>query len=611
MINVSGTPVRWAAARLGFPSGTGELINQPTRRRLVLSLVGSVLLSALDMLGVLATLPLLQFVADSSRDEGALGFVSDVLGEPSDQLLVGALAAFVVVCFVGKGVFSLVFRRWQWRFMAHQEVEISVMMLRHYLAGPYTWQLAKNTGHKVWTVNTAVSMGYSGGLGAALGAVTEILTISFILLSLAVYAPVATLCAIFYFAVGAFLIQRFLRPRILDSSRLNREASQWTSESSLQALTSGKEIKLRDAADLFANDYHLARRQAANAYSRAGFLAEVPKYVLEIMFVLGLGLLAMAAAAQGSGTETLVLIGIFAAAGSRLLPSTARLLSAVNAMRFAREPLEHLIRERRQLDHARNKEISRVVTDEVPAGSVVLTDVKFAYPSRPDHLVLNGVDVTIPVGQSIALVGSSGAGKSTLVDLLLGLLEPTSGTITAGEIPIHDNMPAWQRQLAVVPQDVVLFDDTLRANIAFEMPLDDRRLAEVVERAQLTDLIRTLPQGLESRVGERGGNLSGGQRQRIGVARALYRQPNLLVLDEATSALDNETERRLTETMKSLRGEITVVIVAHRLSTVRHCDRILFMSDGLVASQGTFDEVIESNAEFAHLVQLGNLRGPE
>ena len=601
--------MRWAAARLGFPSGTGELINQPTRRRLVLSLTGSVLLSALDMLGVLATLPLLQFVAGNPRDEGALGFVSDTLGQPSDQALVSALAAFVVVCFVGKGVFSLAFRRWQWRFMAHQEVGVSVMMLRHYLAGPYIWHLAKNTGHKVWTVNTAVSIGYSGGLGAALGAVTEILTISFILLSLAAYAPLATLFAIIYFAFGAFLIQRFLRPRILESSKLNRDASQWTSESSLQALTSGKEIKLRHAADLFSNDYHLARRQAADAYSRAGFLAEVPKYVLEIMFVLGLGLLAMAAASQGSGAETLVLIGIFAAAGSRLLPSTVRLLAAVNAIRFAREPLEHLIRERRQMDRARNQEVDRVVTDEVPAGDVVLTDVRFAYPSRPEHHVLDGVSVTIPVGQSVALVGSSGAGKSTLVDLLLGLLEPTTGTIKAGSVDIHDNMPGWQAQLAVVPQDVVLFDDTLRANVAFEMPPDDQRLAEVIERAQLSDLVRDLPGGLDSRVGERGGNLSGGQRQRIGVARALYRQPNLLVLDEATSALDNETERRLTETMKSLQGEITVVIVAHRLSTVRHCDRVLFMSQGKVASQGTFDEVMNTNEEFAHLVELGDLRG--
>ena len=611
MINVSGAYIRRAASLIGFPSGTGELVNQPTRRRLLVSLLGSVILSGLDMLGVVAMLPLLQFVAGNSRDSGALGFVSEFLGNPSDQVLVSSLAGAVVICFVGKDVFAVFFRRWQWRFMAHQEVGVSVMMLRHYLTGPYTWHLAKNTGHKVWTVNTAVSIGYSGVLAAALGAVTEILTTTFILVSLAVYAPLTTAGAVVYFALGAFIIQRFLRPRVLESSRLNRDATQRISESSLQALSSGKEVKLGNASELFVGEYEQARRQSADAYARANFLAEVPKYVLEILFVLGLGLLAFSASVQGSRSDTLVLLGIFAAAGSRVLPSAARLLTATNAMRFAREPLEHLIRERRQLDVARNHEFSRVVTDKIPKGDIVISGVEFSYPSRPDQLVLKGVDVTLPAGRSIALVGASGAGKSTLVDLLLGLLGPTAGTITAGGIEIHDNLPGWQRQLAVVPQDVVLFDSSLRANIVFEMPVHPKKLSEVVAKAQLTDLVEELPEGLDSLVGERGGNLSGGQRQRIGVARALYRRPDLLVLDEATSALDNETERRLTETVQSLHGEITMVIVAHRLSTVRHCDQVLFMSDGRVASQGSFDEVVATNQEFAHLVRLGNLQGLE
>ncbi len=259
------------------------------------------------------------------------------------------------------------------------------------------------------------------------------------------------------------------------------------------------------------------------------------------------------------------------------------------------------------IERARDAELAARVTNTVPTGDVSVRALTFAYADQPDELVLRGVDLNIPSGPSVAIVGSSGAGKSTFVDLLLGLHRPSSGLIPAGDTNIYDNLPAWQRQVAVVPQDVTLLDETLGANIAFDEAIDTGRLAEALDRAQLSDLVRSLPQGLDTEIGERGVRLSGGQRQRIGIARALYRRPALLVLDEATSALDNETERRLTETIDSLKGTMTMVIVAHRLSTVRHCDQLIFMSEGRVATVGTFDEVAALNDEFAHLVALGQL----
>ena len=252
-------------------------------------------------------------------------------------------------------------------------------------------------------------------------------------------------------------------------------------------------------------------------------------------------------------------------------------------------------------------EAAERVTDTIPQGDVTVRGLTFAYADQPDTLVLRGVDLDIRAGRTVAVVGSSGAGKSTFIDILLGLHRPLDGEVTAGGTSIFANLPAWQRALAVVPQDVMLLDETLRANIAFDEEVDDERLSEAVARAQLNDLVRGLPEGLDTEVGERGVRLSGGQRQRIGIARALYRRPAMLVLDEATSALDNETERRLTDTIESLRGTMTMVIVAHRLSTVRHCDQLIFMSQGRVATVGTFDEVAAANAEFAHLVALGQL----
>jgi ABC-type multidrug transport system fused ATPase/permease subunit len=605
-------PLRTFARLLGFPRGLGELLPASVRPKFAFSLAGSVLLSALDMLGVLAMLPLMQFIAGQSPEQaGALGFVYRTLGRPEDEVLLAVLAALVAGAFVLKDVVAVLFRRWQLHFMADQEVRTSTRILEGYLVGPYHWHLVKNTADKVWTVEFAVQIGFSTGISSALALVTEAATITLILGSLLLISPPVTLGAVVYFGLGAYLMQRLIRPRVLRAGRRNARASRITSRTSLQALGAAKEIKLRRAHAGFVDTYRAARSQGAHARASSTLLGELPKYALEILFVLGVVLLALYTGSTDGGGDGLVLLGVFVAAGTRILPSIVRLLSAVNGIRFAREPLHALVREHRNQRAAIADEQAEVLTDVVPRGRVSFEGVSFAYRDAPDAEVLSGVDLVIETGRSIALVGSSGAGKSTLVDLLLGLHQPTRGRITAGGLDIRDNLPGWQRGLAVVPQDVYLLDDTLRHNIAFDEQVDPERLADAVTRAQLDDLVASLPEGLDTTVGERGTRLSGGQRQRIGIARALYRQPQLLVLDEATSALDNETERRLTETIESLSGAVTVVVVAHRLSTVRHCDELVFLSRGRVAGSGSFDEVAAANAEFAHLVRLGSLVGAD
>lgn len=608
MVAVSGTPVRALASVLGFPPGAGELVDQPTRRRLVLSLAGSIVMAALDMLGVIAMLPLLQFVAGSDRDSGALGVIRGLAGEPSDETLVVIVAGLVVVAFVGKGLFALVFRRWQLHFMADQEARLATRMLASSLAAPYPVQVKVNTGDKVWLITGAVSIGYTTSLFSALSALTEIFTIVFILVAMTFVSAPVTLAALAYIGIAAVVLGRFVRPRIAAAGLHNREASEQASELALQALGSAKEIKLRSAGDLFVSRFGAARQRGAGANAGAMFLSEVPKYFIEMLFVLGIGILAISITSQGTSPDNLILLGVFAAAGGRIMPSAVRLLSAVNMVRYARESLRVLVEERRRLVDAADQERARIVTSEVPQGDIELSGVSFAYDGT-DRPVIDDLSLLIRDRTSIALVGTSGAGKSTLVDLLLGLLGPTTGRITAGGLDIHDNLPAWQSQLAVVPQDVILFDGSLRANIAFDLPFDEELFADVVRRAQLSDLVAQLPDGLDSIVGERGSRLSGGQQQRLGIARALYRRPRLLVLDEATSALDNDTEHRLNQTMDALRHEMTIVVVAHRLSSVRRCDEVIYLSEGRIGTRGTFEEVVATNAEFAHLVRLGSLDG--
>lgn len=603
-------PSAWPSrvARLfGLPVGTGELLSLETRRRLAASVAGSILLSLLDMAGVLAMVPMMQYVTGQPVDQGALGVINGLLGEPPLRTLVVLLSLLIVGAFVGKDLVAIVFRRWQIRFLAEEQVRISTELLEGYLTGPYAWHLTKNTGDKLWTVQGAVGLGFTGGLAGLLAALTEAFTIGFIVVSLLFISPTATVAAVCYFGAAAFVIQRLIRPRILEAGHRSQLAAQALAKASLTSLGAVKEIKLRRAHEPFVQTFTRASHEGARAGASATLLAEIPKYFLEVVFVVGVGVLAVAATTDHSAQEGLLLLGVFVAAGTRVLPSAVRLINATAAMRYSEVSLSHVISERRaQREAAEHERVSRR-TDQVPDGDIEVRDLTFAYGDQPDVPVLRDLDVTIPAGSTVAIVGSSGAGKSTLVDLLLGLHRPGSGRISAGGIDIADNLPGWQRRLAVVPQDVYLLDDTLGANIAFDEERDIDRMADAVRRAQLDDLVGSLPDGLETEIGERGARLSGGQRQRIGIARALYRRPHVLFLDEATSAVDNETERRLAETIAALRGSVTIVIIAHRLSTVRHCDSMLFMSAGRVTGVGTFRELAASHSEFANLVSLGRL----
>lgn len=608
-MSLTTTLLRRFSGLLGFPPRTGELIQGDARRKLAYSVVGSFGLSVLDMVGVAAMLPMMQYVSGLKPDTGALGLLRRALGNPTDSKLVLVLSVLILTAFVLKDVCAYVFRRWQVRFMAGEEVATSTKLLEGYLVGPYSWHLAQNTSDKIWTIETAVAIGYSQGISSALGLITEVFSVSLIFLSLLLVSPIATLAAVTYFSLAGIFVLKFIRPRMTEASRRSVQATQATTRTSLQSLGAAKEIKLRNAHSQFVDSYHEARTLGSAARAQNQMLQDLPKYILDVVFVMGIGLLAVVATATNNSQSLLVLLGVFVAAGSRVLPSAVRLLNALSGIRFSREPLAHLVTEFSRQNTARKFELAAVVTERIPQGDIAIRDLTFAYSDQPSDLVLQGINLDIPEGTSVALVGSSGAGKSTLVDILLGLHLPNSGSVTAGGISVFDNLPGWQANLAVVPQDVHLLDNTLRANICFDEDVNEERLAEVVARSQLNDLVAGLPLGLDNEVGERGARLSGGQRQRIGIARALYRSPEILILDEATSALDNDTERRFTETIAALGGSMTMIIVAHRLSTVRHCDQLIMMSRGKVAAAGTFDEVAASNAEFAHMVSLGTL-GP-
>jgi ABC-type multidrug transport system fused ATPase/permease subunit len=415
-----------------------------------------------------------------------------------------------------------------------------------------------------------------------------------------------------FFGTFGWLTQRMIRDRALRNGQRLMLSSFLSGRAALHALGGVKEIKLRNEQEVFVDDFMKHRLAIGETGRSSAFLADLPKYTMEILFVLGVAVMTVAAFASNAPQGALALLAMFVVAGFRVLPSSVRLISSLNVVRAGVGALDLVLND---LVAAKDyvPATARPATDRLPfTRSLVLEDVSFRYPDS-DRDVLKGIDLQVPAGTSLALVGTSGAGKSTLVDLLLGLQRPTTGRILADGVDIVEHLPEWQANISMVPQDVYLLDNSLRENIHFSLendPSQDEDLMVVVDQAQLGDLLAELPEGLDTGVGERGTRLSGGQRQRVGIARALFRRPQLLVLDEATSALDNETERRITSTIDALHGNVTVVVVAHRLSTVRRCDQIAFLEAGRIAAIGSFEEVRQANATFARLVELGTLDAP-
>ncbi len=594
----------------GIPRGMTVLFSHDTRRRLALAVAGSVLTALLEVVGVASVVPLMQLITGVDPTTGLLGRFADVFGNPPPDRLALIIAVLVFSSFVLKTLVGLAFRWWMVGFLAVQEADTAQSLLRRYLAAPYWVHLGRHTGEFNRTMSESVGQTYSLVVAGAITVLTEFLSVAALAVVLLVMDPVPALAALAYFGLTGLAFQRYVSPRAEEVGRVFQEAALDMSLTAWETIQGIKEIRVRRGSQKFLARYRAARMRYARARRTSAFLTDLPKSVLELTFIGGVAVLVVVAFSRGNSTTTLTTLSLFVAAGFRMLPSLTRIMASLQMVRMGRPGVDLVLADLTDPDLPDVPGDDPGTTTRLPLReSLVVRDAVHRYRDGTAN-VLDGVTLTIPAGTSVAFVGTSGAGKTTLVDTILGLHTPVSGAVLADGRDITEDLASWQRNIGLVPQDVFLPDDTLRANIALGEPpelVDEARLAAAVRDAQLETLLATLPDGLDSRVGERGSRLSGGQRQRLGIARALYRDPALLVLDEATSALDNETERRVAETVAALGGRMTVVIVAHRLSTVRTCDQVVFLKDGRVEAAGTFEEVRLASPDFAHLVRLGNL----
>ena len=582
-----------------------EVIGESGRARWALLVLLALFSSVVEAAGSVLVYSLITM---ATAKGGAL--TVPLLGDLSKQFPGADRSTIVTVMAVALGLF-FVFRGallcWQVfaqnRLAQRTGVSISRELVRGYLRMPYGWHLERNSSELMRTTYDSVDRVAAYILLPAVTMLSEGLVVLALLVVLVVTAPAATGLALLVLGPVLVLLAKVVRPRLgvlgHDTQRLVKE----TLEGLTQTFEGVREITLLGKRDHFEERLaHVRTGLATATYRRAG-LVEVPRYSIETASMIFILLFLSVGIAQSSSQgKPFAVLGLFAYAVLRLMPSMNRTLAYSNLLKFGTAALEQ-VRDDLLMVRALPTALEATVQPRPLTSAIELRGVSFRYPTG-DRDVLSEVDLTIPVGQSVGIVGPTGGGKSTLVDLVLGLLTPTAGSVLVDGRDLQEDLPGWQLTLGAVPQHIFLLDDTLRANIAFGVDpedVDQEALVEAVRLAQLADVVERQPQGLDTVVGERGIRLSGGQRQRVAIARALYRNASVLAFDEGTSALDNLTEAELVADLDRLRGTRTILTVAHRLTTVRGCDRILVVVDGRIAASGTYDELREGSDVFRQL----------
>ena len=514
------------------------------------------------------------------------------------------LTLSIIAVYWLKNGFLIFNQSFQTRFTYGLYQKLSTNLFDYYLHEDYQSHLNKNTSELIRNINQLTFDLITTFLLPLLMLISEMVIVVLLVTFLLMMNPLSTLYV--FILLGAIVSFIFLkiRKKLHESGQTVGELQTLSNKQVLQGLGSFKSTTLLHKQSFFVAEFGRAVRQISQHRSYFEVMQNLPRFFMETAVVtVMLSLAIMMLYLRKPSSDLILTLSVFGMAGMRLLPSMNRILNSLNSIKWSQSMMQGLLDDLQKIEKPQDSQMT--VLEPFEFDTLNLENISFAYENGVK--VLNDISLTLNAGQSIGFVGHSGSGKSTLVDVILGLLTPQTGTISVNQQPLRQILATWQQGIGYIPQDIYLSDESIRANIAFGVSantINEQQLWYAIHTAQLERLIHELPEGLDTVIGERGVKLSGGQRQRIGIARALYHNPQILVMDEATAALDNVTERAFMSAVNGLKGQKTLLMIAHRLSTVENCDMIYFMDNGKIVDSGRYEELLERNSHFRKLVNI-------
>jgi ABC-type bacteriocin/lantibiotic exporter with double-glycine peptidase domain len=588
----------WAVLRDLLP-----LLPQGARRYFVGYMISTSAVTILDVIAI----SLLAIIIGPAITGGSVTL--PVIGEiTADRAPLLALAACLLI--IVKSALSLLLHWHATRRFAKYELAIGDRMFRAYINSSWEQRSKRSVAEITRIADGGIANTMAGFLLPLMRVPSSICTFVLVLAVIVVVDPMISLIALVYLTLVALVVHQIVTKRALEAGQVNLLYSYRVAILMTEMMEALKELSLRNRLGDVAELVTANRKRSVRARANGSILGIIPGFVFEVALIGGILLVGGFSFLQGGFTAALTSVALFATAGFRLIPAIngiqGGLVQAVASIPAASDVIGDLIASERDMETSTTPDDTAELSPQ--PRRLVLQDVRFRYPKASVD-VIRGMDLEISLGSSVGIVGPSGAGKSTLIDLLLGLSVPSGGDIRIDGNSLNSVLRQWRGRVGYVPQRVALFDGTIAQNVALTWgdEVDRERVSRALERAQLGSLIASRDGGIDERIGERGVSLSGGQQQRLGIARALYTDPLVLVLDEATSSLDTKTEDEVTKAIRALQGEVTLISVAHRLSTIKDYDRVCYVDDGRIVSQGTFREVAAALPSFAEQVLLAGL----
>ena len=575
------------------------LLSGKQKKQLAILGLGLLIGVFFEMLGLGILIPALGLMLKNNFVDSfpILKPVLNFFGRPTHRQIVLGGMVFLVTFYAIKSLFLLFISWIQGKFTADLTSDISEKLFFGYLNQPYSFHLKKNSAELLRNIQSEVGQ-FSWITQNVIALIVELSIVIGVATTLLIIEPVGAIIVILFLMSFVILFQQLTRKRLSKWGEVRQENVGFINQHLLQGIGGIKEVKFLGKEDYFLKKFKFHNNINTKIQTRVTFFGLVPRLYLEFLAVSGLASLIIIMVYQNKPIEMLLpILGVFAAAAFRLLPSANRIMSSMQLIRYAKPVIDLLYHEFNLINNEKSIIIKNDSSDVILFRLINLENISFKYENSLKY-ALKDISIEIKKGEIIGLIGASGSGKSTIVDIILGLLIPTKGKITVDHFDIKNNIRPWRKNIGYVPQSIYLTDDSILNNIAFGVEkenIDMNQIASVIKAASLDDFINNLPSGLQTMVGERGVRLSGGQKQRIGIARALYNNPTILLLDEATSALDSATEKEIMSTVFDLKNDKTILIVAHRLTTVKNCNIIYKLENGCIIEKGIPEKIIDFN----------------